>query len=81
MIDIENYRRSVAISKMRLMMKYGEQQFKDDCETVLALAQIMAIDGEGSNVHGIPHRQLLMMQCFERIEAYMLNNSDARPWE
>jgi hypothetical protein len=79
--NIVDYHRSVQISKMRLMMKYGAKQFKEDWDSAIALAQIMGCDGEGSNVHGIPHRQLLMEQCFERMEAYLGNNPEAKPWE
>lgn len=73
-IDVDEYRRSVKIARTRQLMKYGAEQFKEDWNTVIALAQMMAVQGE------LDHLRTIMEGCFMRIYAWLANNPEDRPW-
>ena len=69
-----NYVQAVAVSKARQLMRYGPQQFKEDWDTAIALAQLMAIHGP------LEGQKDQLESCFTRIYAYLANNPDARPF-
>jgi hypothetical protein len=73
-IDVEEYRREVRIDRTRELMKYGSEQFKEDWSTAIALAQLMALHGP----LGCQESQL--ESCMMRINAYVQNNPEDRPW-
>ena len=74
MIDSHEHYRSVSVSHMRQFMRYGPKNYKEDWDSAVSLAQMMAVNGESE------HLKLLLDRCFMRIEAYLENNPDAVPW-
>lgn len=72
----EHYR-SVEVSKIRKYMRYGDREFAEDWESAIAVAKLMARKGEHERVD---HLQIILDSCFQRIEAYLANNPDERPF-
>ena len=68
------YHEAVELSQIRRYMRYGPEQFKEDWETAVALAQIMAIHGNKK------HLERLLKDCFKRITAYSANEPEGRPF-
>lgn len=62
------------ISKIRQYMRYGPAQYREDWEQSIALAMLMS-DGTRE------HLQPVLNDCFDRMEAYQLNNPYVLPWE
>jgi len=69
----EEYYRSVELSLMRRHMKYRQEQYEEDWKSCIAIAQIMAVQGESN------HMQRILDGCFKRILAYESNTHDV-PW-
>ncbi len=69
----EHYR-SVAVAHMKQAMRYGPENFKEDWNQAIAISQLMAVSYSES-------LELLLDRAMMRIEAYLLNNPEARPWE
>ena len=62
------------LREMRKLMRYADAHFREDWETALSLAQLMAT---GQNER---HLQPLLDGCMDRVLAYLGNNPDARPF-
>ncbi len=73
--DSGEHYRSVAVAHMKQAMRYGPETFKEDWNQFLAIITIMAGEGESE------HMNLLADRCMMRIEAYLMNNPEARPWD
>jgi hypothetical protein len=73
-IDVADHYRSVELSHMRKLMKYGEAQYREDWDLCIALAQLLGL-GHSDRL------EIMLDSCFKRIEAYHANNPDARPFE
>ncbi len=69
------YYRAVELSHMRQLMRYGQEDFERDWDACIAIAQIVAVEGEKE------HLSRLTERSFTRMEAYLANNPDARPWK
>jgi hypothetical protein len=66
--------RSVEISKMRRLMKYGLSEYREDWQVSIALAILM---GDGTR----NHFQLMLDSCFQRMQAFEANNPGVLPFE
>ena len=73
MIDAAAHHRSVEISHMRQFMKYGHAQYEEDWKLSLALSVLLAM---GST----ERLEMMLDRCFMRMEAYLKNNPDTRPF-
>jgi hypothetical protein len=72
--DSQEHYRSVAVSQMKQYMRYGPENYKEDWNQAIAISQLMALNPTES-------LELLLDRAMMRIEAYLQNNPDARPWE
>lgn len=72
--DLQEYRRSVELSQMKRLMKYGEAQYREDWELSIALAQLLGMDHTD-------RLEVMLDSCMKRIIAYKANNPKARPFE
>jgi hypothetical protein len=73
MIDLNAYHRAVELSHIRQYMKYNETRFRQDWELSIALAILLAM-GHTEKL------EFMLDSCMKRIQAYVANNPDARPW-
>lgn len=71
----KSYYRATEISRMKRLMRYDGAAFKEDWETAVALAALMAIHGP------LEGQEDQLESCFMRIHAYLTNFPEARPWE
>ena len=69
MVGVRAYHRAVEISKMRQLMRYGQEQFEEDWKLSIALAQLMAM---GDKIHF----EAMLDSCFQRIIAYASNEPE-----
>lgn len=73
-MNATEYHEAVEMSLMRKLMRYGPAQYKEDWESLVALAQIQAVNGEQE------HLERLMNGCMKRILAYQANTGEV-PFE
>ena len=73
MIDLQSHYRSVELSHMRQLMKYGQAQYEQDWRLSIALAILLATGSTSA-------LEPMLDRCFMRMEAYLKNNPDARPF-
>ena len=71
--DSGEHYRSVAIAHMKQAMRYGPENYKEDWNQAIAISQLMAVSYSES-------LELLLDRAMMRIEAYLLNNPDERPF-
>ena len=62
--------RDILIARAKQAIRYGPQQYREDWETALALAQLMAIHGP------IGKQEQQLESCFIRINAYSQMTGD-----
>ena len=74
-LDAGDYHRAVEMSQMRRLMRYGPEEFKEDWETAVALAQLMTVHDS------LPGQRDQLEYCFNRMLVYLSIHPDARPWE
>ena len=71
-IDVREYHQIVEMSKMRKLMRYGQADFEEDWNLAIALTAYLA--------NGQSHFQNMFDSCMMRVNAYVANNPDARPF-
>jgi hypothetical protein len=69
-MDVTEYHKSVEVSKMRRLMRYGQAEFEEDWNLSIALARLMAMGDK-------PHFEAMLDSCFQRILAYNANEPEA----
>lgn len=71
-----NEYRWTELLKLQQAMRYGPKEFKADWDTVIACAQMIGMRDQPQ-----PHLETIVDSCFLRIEAYLGNHPENRPWE
>ena len=67
--------RTFEVRRISEAMRYGEREFKEDWDTVVALSQLMAVH------EPFPYQEYQAEDAMNRVLAYLQNNPHSRPWE